>query len=194
MSTETATQTVKFFDYVWKHNGPLPVDATSVRFRDKALEKEAVFADLRNGRSFKVFAVSKGTEELGTFKHVPKDIVHTFDAKSLSEEELMQLRTRCKFEDGDEWRYVIRMTIAEQFAGEYAVVNRDDDSALDDLIGRINTATTSTAEVPGRDGNEGIIHTFADGSWLDTQTLQFGSSATTFIKRDDGSLAKDDKG
>jgi len=100
-------QTVKFFDYVWRHNGPLPVDATSVRFRDKPLEKDIVFADLRNGRAFRVVAVSKGTEEPGTFKHVPKDVVHTFDAKSLSEGELTRLRTRCKFGDDDEWRYVI---------------------------------------------------------------------------------------
>ncbi len=107
MSTKTATQAVKFFDYVWRHNGPLPVDATSVRFRDKPLEKDIVFVDLRNGRAFKVVAVSKGAEEPGTFKHVPKDVVHTFDAKSLSEEELTRLRTRCKFEDDDEWRYVI---------------------------------------------------------------------------------------
>jgi hypothetical protein len=106
MSVETTAQTVKFFDYVWRHNGPLPVDATSVRFRDKPLEKDALFAGLRNGRTFKVFAVSKGTEELGSFKHVPKDIVHTFDVKSLAEEELTQLRARCKFDD-DEWKYVI---------------------------------------------------------------------------------------
>ncbi len=106
MNTETDSQKAKVFDYVWKHNGPLPVDATSVRFRDKPLEKDAVFADLRNGRTFKVFAVSKGTEPI-TFKHVPKDIVHTFDAKSLSEQEVAQLRIRCKFEDGDEWKYVI---------------------------------------------------------------------------------------
>lgn len=107
MSADRATQAVKVFDYVWKHNGPLPVDATSVRFRDKPLEKDALFADLRNGRTFKVSAVSKGPEEPGTFKHIPKDVVHTFDAKSLSEEELTQMRTRCKFEDGDEWNYVI---------------------------------------------------------------------------------------
>jgi hypothetical protein len=107
MNADTDTHTVKFFDYAWKHNGPLPVDETSVRFRDKPLEKDVVFADLRNGREFKVFAVSKGTEELGTFKHAPKDVVHTFDAKTLSDDELIQLRTRCKFEDGDEWKYVI---------------------------------------------------------------------------------------
>lgn len=107
MSPETTTQTVKFFDYVWKHNGPRPVDATSVRFGDKPLEKDALFADLRNGRRFRVFAVSKGPEEPGTFKHVPKDVVHTFDAESLSEEGLAQLRKRCKFEDDDEWKYVI---------------------------------------------------------------------------------------
>jgi hypothetical protein len=99
------TQTTNVFDYVSKHKGPLPVDETSVRFRAKPLEKDVVFADLRNGRAFKVYAVSKGTEEPGSFKHVPEDIVHTFDAKSLSEGELTQLRTRCKFEDGDEWKY-----------------------------------------------------------------------------------------
>ncbi len=98
---------MKFFDYIWKHNGPLTVDETSVRFRERPLEKDVVFIDLRNGRAFKVFAVSKGIEEPGTFKHVPKDVVHTFDAKSLSEAELTQSRTRCKFEDGDEWKYVI---------------------------------------------------------------------------------------
>lgn len=98
---------MKVFDYIWKHNGPQPVDETSVRFREKALEKDVVFADLLNGRTFRVFAVSEGTKEPGTFKHVPKDIVYTFDAKSLSEEDLTQLRTRCKFEDGDDWRYVI---------------------------------------------------------------------------------------
>lgn len=108
MGTKTATQRVKFFDYVWKHNGPRPVDATSLRFRGKPLEKDVLFTDLRNGRTFKVLAVSKGTQGPGTFKHVPKDSAHTFDAKSLSEEELTQLRTRCKFEDDDEeWKYVI---------------------------------------------------------------------------------------
>jgi hypothetical protein len=101
------TQTVKFFDYVWRHNGPRPVDATSVRFRDKPLERDVLFADLRNGRAFKVFAVSKGAEEPDRAKHVPKDVVHTFDGKSLSEEELSKLRTRCKFENDDEWNYVI---------------------------------------------------------------------------------------
>lgn len=100
-------QTVKVFDYVWKHNGPLSVGETSVRFREKPLEKDVVFTDLRNGRAFKVFAVSKGSQELGTFKHVPKDVVHTFDAKSLSEEELTQLRTRCKFDERDGWNYLI---------------------------------------------------------------------------------------
>jgi hypothetical protein len=100
-------QTVKVFDYVWKHNGPLPVDATSVRFRDTPLEKDVVFGDLRNGRTFKVYGVSKGTTEPGTFKHVPKDVVHTFDAKPLSEEELTQVRMRCKFDDRDEWKYLI---------------------------------------------------------------------------------------
>jgi hypothetical protein len=98
---------VKVFDYIWKHDGPLSVDETSVRFRTKPLEKDVVFADLRNGRTFRVFAVSEGTKEPGTFKHVPKDIVHTFDAKPLSEEELTELRTRCKFDDGDDWKYVI---------------------------------------------------------------------------------------
>jgi hypothetical protein len=107
MSTEKATQTVKFFDYVWEHSGHLPVHETSVRFRAKALEKDDVFVDLRNGRTFKVFAVSPGANEPGTFNHVPKDIVHTFDAKSLSQEELTQLRTRYKFVDGDQWKYVI---------------------------------------------------------------------------------------
>lgn len=100
-------QAVKFFDYVWKHNGSVPVSETSVRFRDKPLKKDAVFADLRNGRTFKVVAVSEEIKEPGALKHVPTDIVHTFDAESLSEKDLTQLRTRCKFEDGDEWNYVI---------------------------------------------------------------------------------------
>jgi hypothetical protein len=98
---------VKFFDYIWKHDGPLLVKERSVRFEMKPLEKDAVFADLRDGRAFRVSAVSKGTKKLGTFRQVPKDIVHTFDAKPLSDEELAQLRTRCKFDEDDEWKYLI---------------------------------------------------------------------------------------
>ena len=86
----------------------MPVDATSVRFKDKPLEKDIVFADLRNGRAFKVVAVSEGTEEpwqpLSTF---PRMLCIRSMRKSLSEEELTQLQTRCKFEDDDEWNYVI---------------------------------------------------------------------------------------
>jgi hypothetical protein len=107
MSSETATRTVKFFDYAWEHNGPLPVDETSVCFRAVPLKKDVVFADLRNGRAFKVFAVSKGSEVPGTFRHVPKDIAHTFDTKPLPEDELTQLRTRCKFDEDDGWNYLI---------------------------------------------------------------------------------------
>jgi hypothetical protein len=98
---------VKVFDYIWTHNGPLPVSEASAQFKGMPLEKDAVFADLRNGRTFWVVAVSKGTKELGSFEHVPNDTVHTFDAKPLSEKELTQLRARCKFVDDDNWHYVI---------------------------------------------------------------------------------------
>jgi hypothetical protein len=100
-------QLAKEFDYIWKHDGPLPVVETSVRFKGKPLQKDGVFADLRNGRAFRVSAVSKGTEEPGTFRHVPKDVVHTFDEKPLSEEKLTQLRMQCEFDDRDEWKYLI---------------------------------------------------------------------------------------
>jgi hypothetical protein len=93
-------------DYAWKHNGPVPSTGdTSVRFA-KPLEKGTVFADLRNGRTYTVLTISK-VKEPGYFKDVPKEMMHTLDAKPLGEEELATLRDVHKADQDPDWPYLI---------------------------------------------------------------------------------------
>jgi hypothetical protein len=94
-------------DYVWKHNGPLPNadNATSVRFT-KPLKEGRMFADLRNGRTYNVLAISK-VKEPGYFKHVPNEMMHTSDAKPLADGELATLRNLHKADEDPDWPYLI---------------------------------------------------------------------------------------
>jgi hypothetical protein len=92
-------------DYVWKHNGPrIRPDDTSVRF-SKPLRQGNVFADLRNGRTFIVTAISAVKEP--AFKDVPKEILHTSDAKPIPKEQLMTLRDEHKLDEDPDWPYLI---------------------------------------------------------------------------------------
>ncbi|SRR5260370_34189531 len=96
----------KVNDYVWKHNGPLSnTDATSVRFT-KPLKEGSMFADLRNGCTYSVTAISK-VKEPGYFKDVPTEMLHTSDAKPISEEQLTALRDTHKYDEAPDWPYLI---------------------------------------------------------------------------------------
>lgn len=95
----------KLYEYVWKHNGPSTTDMASIRFT-KPLKQGIMFADLRNGRTYNVLAIST-VKEPGPFKHVPNETVHTADVKSLAEEELATLRDVHKADEDPDWPFLI---------------------------------------------------------------------------------------
>jgi len=94
------------YDYAWKHNGTHSNtdNATSVRFT-KPLKKGSRFADLRNGRTYNVLAISEA--KVPGFKHVPKEMVQTSDAKPIPEEQLAALRNSHKYQEDLDWPYLI---------------------------------------------------------------------------------------
>jgi hypothetical protein len=95
----------KVYDYDWVHKGPLSSpDDTPMRFT-KPLEIGSMFADLRNGRTYNVLAISKKVKEPGSFK--PKETVQTSDAKPISEEQLTALRDSHKYKEDPDWPYLI---------------------------------------------------------------------------------------
>lgn len=106
-------QMEKAYEYVWKHNGPLSTTDTSVRFT-KPLKKGAMFTDLRNGHTYNVLAISEvKAEELGSFPNlVPKEAIHTSDAKPISDEQLATLQDKHKYKQDPEWPYLI-LSLAE---------------------------------------------------------------------------------
>jgi hypothetical protein len=99
------------YDYVWKHTGqPLTdINVISVHFK-KPLKEGSMFADLRNGRTYNVVAISKVNET--DFKHTPKEMIRTSDAKSIPDEQLAALRDKYKFDAADpDWPYLILQPI-----------------------------------------------------------------------------------
>lgn len=64
-----------------------------------------MFADLRNGRTYNVVALSQLKES--AFKQLPKEMIHTSDAKPIPEEQLTALRDVHKYDDSPDWPYLI---------------------------------------------------------------------------------------
>lgn len=77
------------------------------------------------------------------------------------------------------------MTIAEKFAREHVLAC---ESEINNLMQRIANATVRVAEVPGRSEGDGVVHIFADDSWLDDETWKWGFPTANFERQDDGSL------
>jgi hypothetical protein len=103
--SDTICFMVNFYDYFWKHNGtPTDTNETSVRFT-KPLKEGSMFADLRNGRTYNVVAVSQVKES--SFKDTPKEMIQTSDAKSITDEQLTALRDSHKYPADPEWPYLI---------------------------------------------------------------------------------------
>lgn len=97
----------KEYQYNWHHIGSQKPNDQSVSF-DKALETDVIFADLRDGRTYKILTIKPGPKECGSFRHVPKEVIHTTDGAPLDGAQLAQLRKRCAFEGGDDpWPYLI---------------------------------------------------------------------------------------
>ena len=61
---------------------------------------DSLFADLRTGETYRVLAVFKARENDRHNSMMPEDVVQTFPAKQLSEQELADLRRQCKWEEG----------------------------------------------------------------------------------------------
>ena len=93
----------KEYQYNWYHTGSQKPNVDSVSF-NKALETDVIFADLRDGRTYKVLTIRPGPKECGSFRHVPKEDIHTTDGAPLDGAQLAQLRERCAFEGGDDPR------------------------------------------------------------------------------------------
>ena len=92
-------------DYVWKHYGPSTIDVTSLRFV-KALHEAGMFADLRNGHTYTVLRISQ-VKEPGELNRVPKEMLHTSDAKPIADEKLAMLRRLHKADVDPDWPYLI---------------------------------------------------------------------------------------
>jgi len=96
-------------EYFWKHNGPpTGTHETSLRFT-KPLKEGSTFADLRNGRTYIVVAISKVNET--DIKHTPKEMIHTSDAKPIPEQQLMTMRDAHKYDADPDWPYLILQPI-----------------------------------------------------------------------------------
>jgi hypothetical protein len=83
-------------EYTWKH----AISGTSNRGLkfDRPLLEGMVFADLLTGKTYRVHSLYKAKEHDRITTSMPEDVVQTFDAKSLAEKELLELRQRFKFD------------------------------------------------------------------------------------------------
>src|ERR1700738_2818815 len=93
------------YEYVWKHTGKPPLDTNvqTLHF-NKPLKQGSIFADLRNGNTYDVVAVS---EVKDVFKHTPKERIRTLDGKTIPEEQLTALRDKHKFDANPDGPYLI---------------------------------------------------------------------------------------
>lgn len=93
----------KKYSYTWKQGGS---SNRSIDFKQPLLEG-TVFVDLLSGKAYRVHSLYKAKENDRAFPEMPEDVVQTLEAKSLSEEELLALRVKHRFElyDGIEPGY-----------------------------------------------------------------------------------------
>lgn len=80
------------YNYTWK-NGLCLTSNQSLSF-EFPLTKDMMFVNLETGKRFKVFSVDKAKENDRHNTDMPEDVVQTFDAGVLTEQQLAELRKR----------------------------------------------------------------------------------------------------
>ncbi len=84
------------YQYTWK-NGVTICSKYSVGFA-RALQKDMIFVDLLTGDTYRVFSICKANGKDRDNLGMPEDVVQTFSAKPLSEEQLGALREKLGFQ------------------------------------------------------------------------------------------------
>ncbi len=88
------------YKYTWKH-GISFTSNIQVEFL-RPLLQGMIFVDLSNGRTYRVHSLYKAKEMDRLHKGMPEDVVHTFPAGSLSDEELAALRKKHHFQPNEQ--------------------------------------------------------------------------------------------
>src|ERR1700722_17034925 len=85
------------YKYTWKHEIAFAT-RKQLEFRRVPLQPGMVFVDLLNGRAYRVHSIFKAKENDRFHTAMPEDVVQTFPARPLTDEELAALRERYKFQ------------------------------------------------------------------------------------------------
>lgn len=102
----------KFRNYTWKHEISIFSNRT-LRFR-QPLRTGMIFVDLLNGDVYRVHSIYPAREFDRSGKQMPEEVVHTFPLRSLSEEQLIALRKKNKFEVYDDLEPKTEFAILEE--------------------------------------------------------------------------------
>jgi hypothetical protein len=91
------------YRYTWKHEIAFAT-RKQLEFRKSPLEPGMIFVDLLNGKTYRVHSVFKAKENDRFHSAMPEDVVQTFPARPLANEELSALRERYKFQPDQDAR------------------------------------------------------------------------------------------
>ena len=80
------------YEYTWKHN--ITITSSSQLTFSRPLAEGSQFANLRTGETYRVLAVFKARENDRHNSMMPEDVVQTWSASHLSEQELADLRRK----------------------------------------------------------------------------------------------------
>lgn len=84
------------YRYTWKHEISI-LSKRQLEFPQPLLSG-MIFADLLNGKAYRVHSVFKAKEHDRFVEQMPDDVVQTFTAGTLSEDDLTALRKKHKYE------------------------------------------------------------------------------------------------
>jgi hypothetical protein len=85
------------FKYTWKHEIAFAT-RRQIEFSKVSLKPGMIFVDLLSGRAYRVHSIFKAKENDRFHPAMPENVVQTFAARPLTEEELTKLRERYKFQ------------------------------------------------------------------------------------------------
>jgi hypothetical protein len=85
------------YKYTWKHEIAFAT-RKQLEFRKAPLQPGMIFVDLLSGKAYRVHSIFKAKENDRFYSAMPEDVVQTFPARPLTDEELTALRERYKFQ------------------------------------------------------------------------------------------------
>jgi hypothetical protein len=85
------------YKYTWKHEIAFAT-TKQLEFRKAPLQPGMIFVDLLNGKAYRVHSIFKAKENDRFHSAMPEDVVQTFPARPLTDNELTALRERYKFQ------------------------------------------------------------------------------------------------